>query len=1329
MNPYVGPRAFQQGERLFGRDQEVHELLDLLLAERIVLLHAPSGAGKTSLIQAALLPRLVEEGFRPFPVIRVNLSPPDTALPARHNRFVLSTLQCLEESQPPEERLPLEALAQLSLGDWWERRASPPAGSPVFIFDQLEELLTVDAPDLEAKAAFFQQVGGLLRDPECWALFAIREDYLGGLEPYTRALPTRLKTTFRLDLLREEAARLAIQEPARHTGREFTDEAARKLVDDLRRVHVQQPDGGMVEQLGPYVEPVQLQVVCRGLWQRMPADDLSIDPEDVEAVGNPDEALAHYYAEQVAVVATELGCSERTLREWFEHRLLLEGGLRGQVLREARESGGLGNRVVERLVRTHLVRAESWGSRLWYELAHDRLIKPIRRDNAAWFEQHLNLLQQQARLWNQKGRLPALLLRDEALKEGERWARQHPAELDALEREFLVRCQEACVQARRARRQRRWIGVLALAALLTSLAVLGLMASALRKGEAHTSDLFAAASLRNLERQPDLALLWPLTRLEQHETPRLRGSLMTALLRWPELTFFLQHGPHMVSSVAFSPDGKLLASGGADQRLILWNADFGIQLETLPHESNVVSMAFSPDGKLLAAATSNGDIVLWDLEHPGAIRRKARLPAHVGMATRVAFDGRGHLASGGMDGRIRRWDVETGRERGEPLELGTPVYTLSLSEDGRWLAAAGDTHRQLWNVVTRQPVVSRRPPLELEQERGGPVALLPGKPVLALGLGDGKVFLWDFQKDAFTRLPDEHQRAVYELAFSGEGDRLVSVSEDESLFIWNVEERSLTRSIYPPRAGRPLSASFRPHGQQLAWGDDAGIVTVWDLSAPARLSYDYRPASDPPVPSEPNTKWLVLSRQGNVLASTDGQSLFLRDPTTLNVVGAPLLTHSPEPLMALAISPDGELLAAARGTDILLWSTSQRRALGVLPREHQKPIWTLAFADANTLASGDDEGKVIVWDVARRAPRGPALEQSTGASLFSLAFSPDGRRLASGDARGLVMLWDVERLEALQPLQLDVFAIFSLAFSPDGRTLAAGSHDSLVILWDVASGRVPKVLPDHSGPVMALLFSPEGRSLFSAGGDRQIFLWDLEQWEPIGLPLVGHADPILSLAFQPGQQHLLSSDERGTLISWTLNLKDWRYFACTIVGRHLSEEDWGRVGARPPKPDLAARACPMGVLQEAHLEKLAGHEQEARRLYQQANALVTGQGEKRRVHYGLFNAICWFGATDGFATEVMESCEQAVAQSPKEERDFIKDTRGVARALAHDTRGAIEDLQDFVDWTEDNKRQLVRFGTREQGEEAVKKREHWIAELHAGLNPFDEETLKLLQRE
>ena len=141
----------------------------------------------------------------------------------------------------------------------------------VLILDQFEEILTIDPTDTEAKKEFFTQLGAALRSRHRWALFSMREEHVAGLDPYRNLIPTRLTSTFRLDLLNEQQARQTMQEASAQAGVVFTDSAARKLTDDLRRVRVERPGGSLEEQLGPTVEPTQLQVVCLRLWGRLAA--------------------------------------------------------------------------------------------------------------------------------------------------------------------------------------------------------------------------------------------------------------------------------------------------------------------------------------------------------------------------------------------------------------------------------------------------------------------------------------------------------------------------------------------------------------------------------------------------------------------------------------------------------------------------------------------------------------------------------------------------------------------------------------------------------------------------------------------------------------------------------------------------------------------------------------------------------------------------------------------------------------------------------------------------------------------------------------------------
>ena len=462
--PYYGPQPVPPGGRLFGRDREIADLTDILVAERIVLLYSPSGAGKTSLIQAALVPRLRhEERFDVLPVMKVRLkAPPESELPAGANRYVLSLLLSLDAGKTP-----VEQLAGLTLAQYLETRPAPEGvNGRVLIFDQFEDVLTLDPMDRPVKEAFFAQLGAVLRDRHWWALFAMREEFRAGLDPYLRWIPTRFSATYRLDLLEAAPAMEAIRRPAREAGVEFPESLAHRLVEDLRTVRV--PD----ERKGYYVEPVHLQLVCLRIWNRLPPGAREIREEDVAGVGDVDQALTGHYDDHVRAAAQAPGGTpaeqlrrERRLRAWFG-TALIKDRVRDQVLRPQGE--GLNEQTLAVLVNAYLIREDERRGMTWYELTHDRLVDPVLRSNAAWFEENLSLLERQAELWKNKNQSADFLLRGEALAEAEQWAADHGG-LSADETKFLDECRKAREAARKERTMARRLRLLSAGALAAAL--------------------------------------------------------------------------------------------------------------------------------------------------------------------------------------------------------------------------------------------------------------------------------------------------------------------------------------------------------------------------------------------------------------------------------------------------------------------------------------------------------------------------------------------------------------------------------------------------------------------------------------------------------------------------------------------------------------------------------------------------------------------------------------------------------------------------------------------------------------------------------------------
>jgi hypothetical protein len=472
-NPYIGPRSFRRDDKhlFYGRDRELQKLLNLLIAERIVLLHSPSGAGKTSLINAALIPELEREKFRVLPVMRVNKVLPPAAPEGITvaNRYTFSALLSLEEKFPKELRVPLEKLGRMTFADYLQDaaqrqelldfqarlrirevlrklgvgernsslaemigdrtrmlslvgdlgaelmqgmnsseadallkmsddevlsqvKADRESAPIVLIFDQFEEVLTIDSTDHPDKLKFFKQVGTVLYNDLVWAVFSMREDHVASLQPYLRPLPTRLGTRFRLSLLTVKLALEAINKPAREEKVVFKEGVAEKLVDDLRTVRVQSYTGATKDEQGDYVEPMQLQVVCYRLWQQLQFSD---DGENKEIISDHlkgsevNQALTGFYEDCLQQVVQSTATRETDVRRWVRDELITSGETRGSVYMGPDGAGGMSKETVEKLQELYLLRSEYRAGARWYELTHDRFIKPIVESNRAWLSAYL----------------------------------------------------------------------------------------------------------------------------------------------------------------------------------------------------------------------------------------------------------------------------------------------------------------------------------------------------------------------------------------------------------------------------------------------------------------------------------------------------------------------------------------------------------------------------------------------------------------------------------------------------------------------------------------------------------------------------------------------------------------------------------------------------------------------------------------------------------------------------------------------------------------------------------------------------------------------------
>lgn len=554
-----------------------------------------------------------------------------------------------------------------------------------------------------------------------------------------------------------------------------------------------------------------------------------------------------------------------------------------------------------------------------------------------------------------------------------------------------------------------------------------------------------------------------------------------------------------VHSVTFSPDGRMLASGSSDQTVKLWNVSDGTEIKTLEgHNQRIRSVAFSPDGQTLASCSSDNKIRIWDV-HTGQCL--SVLSGHTSWLWSITFSPDGMmLASASEDQTVRLWDVHT-NECLKTLSGHTRwIRSVAFSPDGKILASgSGDQTVKLWDISTGQCLRT----LEGHTQRVRSVVFSPDGNMLASGGGDHTIKLWEYSTGRCLRTLHGHSSRLASIAFSPDGTIVASGGEDRSVRLWEVCSGQCLKT-WQGYASWIQAVAFSPDGTILASGSEDRTVRLWDVrshQAVTTVPHGERGrnssfSQSSAITLQGHTGWVcsvAFSPDGTTLATASSDYTIKLWDVRTGICLKTLLGHS-RWLRAVAFSPNGALLVSGSGDyTVKLWDVRTGICLKTL-RGHIGWIWAVAFSpDGRTVASASEDKTVRLWDVHT----GEVLNTFEGHKSWvqSVAFNPDGQTLASGSCDRMVRLWDVRTGEALKTFEGHRSWVQSVAFSPDGRTLASGSCDQTVKLWNISSGECWQTLLGHSSWVWSVIFSPDGQTLASGSQDETIKLWDVNTGE------------------------------------------------------------------------------------------------------------------------------------------------------------------------------------------------------------------------------------------
>jgi WD40 repeat protein/formylglycine-generating enzyme required for sulfatase activity len=1188
-NPWRGLESYSEEHAplFFGRTELTHALVNAVMTSPLTVVVGPSGAGKTSLVNAGLLPLLRPQALAgatdPLWLILPSIRP--TATPLRELAALLAVQLATHDggsSNPTRWQDLAECKKYIgdSITKWCNQH---PQQTMLLIIDRLEEVVALH-PSKDERAQFEEflaettagptnlRIVLLLRDDfeahfveselgDKWHRFAMRPLDLARLRDVVEGPASHVALYFDPPDLVDRLIEEANQRPGALPLLSFTlselfykylerQSAAQKIGETLDRSLIQADYdqlGGVIGSLSRRANEIyaELDEARKQTMERIMLRMVAIDGGGSAGRRVPRAELDYPSPAQNRQVDT-------VIEKLVAARIVVQSSF-------ASGAGQAGQAYIEL---AHDTLFNAWPSLVeWRRAADDYLLLQRRLTQAATEWEGADEKSKPGLLWNDDPRLPLLqrvLSGDTTALHDRSWyerIRQSlwPSPDVASELDWLNRLEISFIQtsvARQAALLRRIIGTTM--AVIVALALLTLFALVQRNQAVRNADAqAAAAATAEYER----------IRADQNAAAEVQAAATAAAAEataQAEAVNAQNQAEIAATRAAEAQAAERLAVAGQNAARAQGYLAPGESAGSLPlqHAIEAVLTTLTIDDFVTddadAALRHAVDDVNWRMVLPRA--------RHVAGVTDLALSDDGVLvASASTDHTVRLWNTESGEQAHLFQGHDAAVISVAFHPDGRqlisldqqavtylWDARTGDLIRQL-PTLESAPRVARYSP--------------DGKS-LALGDSQGAITLWDTATYKVSRVLLAHDAAVTELSFAPDNRRLASIGEDRIGKVWSLETgqqllalpgkmvNSIAFSpdgaqlaaategygiwigdaasgrqqrLLPGHVASVLTVTFSPDGEELASTSQDGFVKVWQLHDGAERLVY---AGHARAGSHPRRA--IFSPDGSkVVSGGDDRMVRVWERTSGSTIQ--VWAGHEHSVFGVAYSPDGALLASgSRDQTVRLWGSADGRQLRVLTGHHDNAEAVVFSPSGEILASGGEDALIQLWD-PRTGDKLLTL-QGSDAPIRSLAFRPDGAQLASGSDDHTIRLWDVQTGE--QTLVLTGTELVAVvAFHPNRMQVASVGGDEVVHLWDLASGQELASLEGPQGPLRAVAISPDGALLAGAGQDRIVWVWDWNTQQLLRT-FQGHTAVIRSLSFSPSGELLASAGDDTTIRLW-----------------------------------------------------------------------------------------------------------------------------------------------------------------------------------------------------